>query len=79
MATAADFSNFSDFLRARVGGPWVLARRTARIVKRYGEDVVCLSQRRYDAIRAEFEAVRRWSWFDARWGQVNGNDGRWLC
>lgn len=31
---------FSDFLRERVGANWVLARRTPRVLRQYGEDVM---------------------------------------
>lgn len=30
------------------GSNWVLARRTKRIVERYGEDVICLSPKQYE-------------------------------
>lgn len=34
--------------RVIVGGPkWVVSRRTSSIVERYGDDVICLSQKRY--------------------------------
>lgn len=38
---------FIEYMQREVGGNWVIARRTSRIVARYGEDVVCLSQKRY--------------------------------
>lgn len=34
---------------------WVVARRTKRIVERYGDDVVCLSQKRFRALERESE------------------------
>ena len=36
---------------------WVVARRTKRIVAKYGDDVVCISQKRYSHIRAEYDAL----------------------
>jgi hypothetical protein len=47
--------SFTDFLRDRVGPHWVLHRRTPRIVARYGEGVVCLSPRQYQALELEYE------------------------
>jgi hypothetical protein len=48
----------SDFLAEQFGGKkWVIARRTARIVERYGEDVVCVSQARYRAAEREWRAL----------------------
>ena len=58
----------ADFLRDRFGGKnWVLSRRTPNIVRRYGEDVVCISKQRYAAVEQEwrrlygdpYDAVRR--------------------
>lgn len=46
---------FSEYLRAKVGSNWVLARRTKRIVERYGADVVCLSRTRYKHLEAQYE------------------------
>lgn len=40
-------------LGAQPGRPWVIARRTPRIVERYGADVVCVTPKRFD------EAERR--------------------
>ena len=43
-----------DFLRARFGKNWVLARRTARIVERYGADVACLTPKQYAQAEADY-------------------------
>jgi hypothetical protein len=48
---------FSEFLHEKVGKNWVLHRRTARIVERYGKDVVCLSQRQYRDLEAQYERM----------------------
>ena len=45
---------FVGFLNSRVGSNWVVARRTPRVVRLYGEDVVCLSQKRYTALKQEW-------------------------
>ena len=39
---------------------WVLARRSANMIRRYGDDVVCLSRKQYDAAceQAEYEAAK---------------------
>ena len=43
-------STYVDFLCEQFGGKnWVLARRTERIVRRYGADVRCLSKKQYAA------------------------------
>lgn len=44
---ATEPSGSLEFLRARFGKNWVLARRTTNIVARYGSDVVCLSKKQY--------------------------------
>ena len=50
--------SFVEFLRAKFAGrPWCVARRTKRIVERYGEDVVTLSQQKYDALVREYEST----------------------
>jgi hypothetical protein len=58
--------SFSDFLRENVGRNWVLARRTSRIVKRYGADVVCLSQQRYTELELAFERLTGCSSINSR-------------
>jgi hypothetical protein len=45
---------YLEFLEAEFGKNWVVARRSESIVRRYGEDVTCLSQQRYA------EAARRY-------------------
>lgn len=48
-------SGYVDFLSNHFGGKnWVIARRTPNILARYGEDVICLSRKRYK------EAERAW-------------------
>lgn len=50
--------SFCEFLRAKFDGrPWCVARRTKRIVERYGEDVVAMSAKKYEALEAEYEAL----------------------
>lgn len=41
------YPTFLEHLRARYGHNWVIARRTSRIVARYGEDVHCFSPSAY--------------------------------
>jgi hypothetical protein len=36
---------YLDFMRQRLGANWVLARRTDRILRQYGEDVNCVTKR----------------------------------
>lgn len=46
----------ADELRREFGGRnWVLSRRTKAIVERYGDDVICVSPKQYDA--AERRAI----------------------
>lgn len=40
-------------------GRWVLARRTKRIVERYGEDVVCFSQKRVAELNEQHRVLVR--------------------
>ena len=50
--------NHTEFLSDRFGGKnWVLARRTANIVRQYGEDVICISRQRYAAVEKEYRAL----------------------
>lgn len=49
-------ADFCEFMRSTIGRNWVVARRTARIVRRYGDNVVCLSQKGYSKLRAQHEA-----------------------
>jgi hypothetical protein len=37
---------------------WVVTRRTPKIIARYGEDVVCLSGKKFRAMQAEILAAR---------------------
>lgn len=49
---------FCEFIAAKLGSRnWVVARKTARIVRKYGEDVVALSQKKYSVIATEYEAA----------------------
>jgi hypothetical protein len=50
-------ADFSQFLAERVGRNWVLARRSSRIVAKYGESVKCLSQKQYTTLEAEYERL----------------------
>lgn len=50
------YASMFEFMRAKVGRNWVLARRTPSIVRRYGEDVICLSPAKYKALQAAFDA-----------------------
>ena len=47
--------SFGDFLKTEIGPNWVLARQTPRIIKRYGQHVVCLSQKQYSRLEAKYE------------------------
>lgn len=51
------YPTFGEFLRERAGANWVLARKTARIVGRYGDDVTCLFKGQYEALRSEWVAA----------------------
>lgn len=43
-----------EYLRERFGSNWVLARRTPRIMARYGDDVVRLTQSQYKAAERDY-------------------------
>lgn len=45
-----------DFYRQRFGKNWVLHRRTRPIVEKYGDDVVCLTNKQYDAATRDYRA-----------------------
>lgn len=47
---------FCDFMREKVGANWVIARRSPRIVRKYGDDVATISQAAYRKLNAEYEA-----------------------
>jgi hypothetical protein len=49
-----DYQRFSAWLRERLGSNWVVAKRTKRVVERYGDDVVCVSLKRFAALKQEF-------------------------
>jgi hypothetical protein len=47
---------FPDFMKAEVGSSWcVHAKRTPSIVRRYGKDVVCLTQKEYLDLNTKWE------------------------
>lgn len=51
-------STYLEFLHNRIGGKnWVIARRTPNIVRRYGEDVICVSRKRYAQIEREYRTL----------------------
>jgi hypothetical protein len=54
-AIATHGSATSEELRAILGPNWVVARRTLRIVQKYGKDVNCVSLRKYH--EAERQAI----------------------
>ena len=46
-----------DFLRREFGGRnWVLARRSASITRRYGDDVICVSHKQYALAEHKYRA-----------------------
>ena len=47
-------TGFCGFMYRRVGPNWVIRRRTKRIVAKYGFDVVCLSQKAFNALKEEY-------------------------
>ena len=48
----------TEELRKAIGPKWVIARRSKRIVERYGEDVICLSHRTFCEIERKIVAER---------------------
>ena len=47
---------------AAIGGrPWVIARRTPRIIERYGASVICVSPKGYAKAEARAIATRGWA------------------
>jgi hypothetical protein len=58
MPNEVPLSKHRQFLRDSFGGAnWVLAKRTANIVRRYGESVICVSKQRYAAVEREYRAL----------------------
>ena len=51
---SADGQAWLRFLHVRHTKNWVLARRTPRIVARYGDDVVCLTAKQLDQAEADY-------------------------
>ena len=49
----------TEFFHLRFGKNWVIHRRTERILRRYGPDVVCVSPKKY------YEAERDWEFHRA--------------
>lgn len=52
------YTTMVDYMNATVGRGrnWVVARRSPRVVAKYGEDVVCLSAARYATLKALYDA-----------------------
>lgn len=50
-------TSYSDFIRDKIGSNWVVARRTPRILAKYGEDVFCISQQALRKIDREYRAL----------------------
>jgi len=48
-------------LRATLGPNWVVARRTSRVVERYGPDVTCVTPQKMRKIEADIIAARGWA------------------
>jgi hypothetical protein len=63
------YPGMADFLRERIGRNWVLHRRTARIVDRYGEDVICLTLRQYKALEVHHARLHKIERFRNHSGQ----------
>ena len=49
----------SAYILRTVGANWIVARRTPSIVRRYGDDVICLSPARYKLLQNAWEAANR--------------------
>ena len=50
--------SFVEFVCQRFGSNWVVsARRTARLVERYGENVVVITPRKYAKARKEWDQL----------------------
>lgn len=48
---------FHEFLREKLGPEWVLARRTKRILDKYGHNVACISHERYKQLQDEWDRL----------------------
>jgi hypothetical protein len=46
--------DYLNFMTERLGSNWVLARRTSRIIARYGEDVNCVSHKQMRAVERDW-------------------------
>lgn len=50
--------NHGEFLSQQFGGRnWVVARRTANIVSRYGEDVICVNKKQMRSAELEWRRL----------------------
>ncbi len=49
--------DFLSFMANTVGDNWVIARRSKYLVEKYGDDVQCVSPKRYAALRAKWIAT----------------------
>ena len=51
-------SQHTQFLSEQFGGSnWVLARRSANIVRRYGSDVICVSKKQYAQAERDYREL----------------------
>ena len=51
--------DFLEFMRGKVGDGWVVARRTPRMIERYGENAVFLSRQAFQKLSDEFYQLSR--------------------
>lgn len=50
--------DYVEFLSCSFGGKnWVLARRSMNVVRKYGEDVICISRKRYAEVEKDYRAI----------------------
>ena len=47
-------SDYLNYMIERLGSNWVLARRTSRIVARYGDNVNCVSNKQLRAVERDW-------------------------
>lgn len=50
-------NEYLGFMRERLGANWVLARRTSRIVRQYGENVNCVSAKQLAKVERDYRAL----------------------
>lgn len=48
---------YLDFMRERLGADWVLARRTSRILRQYGDDVNCITAKQLRKVERDYRAL----------------------